>query len=295
MLKNMIGWCVSGLMLSDAQTSSRRRTVWRGAGSNVPTTVSGAVDRCAALVARCVAFCLIGFFAAGQVGAQTISTVAGNGTYGFAGDGGAATSASLRNPNGMAVDSAGNIFVADRANHRIRKITVATGVITTVAGNATQGFGGDGGPATSANLNNPFGVAVDSSGNLYVADTLNQRIRKITVTTGVITTVAGTGTANGFGDGGLATSANLNYPVGVAVDSAGNIYVAVQESSRIRKITVATGIITAAVGTGFQGFAGGRTAAAVWRVAKHAIGLVNFIHVTVGTYGNWRCDKSRSE
>ena len=260
MLKNMIRWCVSGLMLSDAQTSSRRRTMWRGEGSNVPTTVSGAVDRCAVLVARCVAFCLIGFFAAGQVGAQTITTVAGNGTAGFAGDSAAAVSAALAGPYRIALDIAGDIYVADTNNQRIRKITVATGVITTVAGNGTAGFSGDGGLATGASLNNPLGVAVDSAGNIYVADFSNNRIRMIAASNGVISTVAGNGTASFGGDGSPATSASLNTPRGVAVDSAGNIYVSDAGNYRIRKFTVG-GNITTVAGNGTAGFTGDGAAA----------------------------------
>ena len=118
-----------------------------------------------------------------------ITTVAGNGTCGFSGDNGPATSAQLYGSHGVAVDSAGNLYIADTANNRIRK--VSNGVITTVAGNGTAGFSGDNGPATSAQLTDPEGVAVDSAGNLYIADTGNNRIRK--VSNGVITTVAGNG------------------------------------------------------------------------------------------------------
>ena len=120
------------------------------------------------------------------------------------------------------MDSAGNLYIADTDNNRIRK--VSNGVITTVAGNGTQGFSGDNGPATSAQLNGPDGVAVDSAGNLYIADTDNNRIRK--VSNGVITTVAGNGTSGFSGDNGPATSAQLDDPYGVAVDSAGNLYIA---------------------------------------------------------------------
>ena len=150
-----------------------------------------------------------------------LTLVAGNGTYGFSGDNGPATSAQLRSPTGVAVDSAGNLYIADGVDNRIRK--VSGGVITTMAGNGTRdGFSGDDGPATSAKLLYPEGVAVDSAGNLDIADTYNSRIRK--VSGGVITTVAGGGSS--FGDNGLATSARLGLPTGIAVDSAGNIYVA---------------------------------------------------------------------
>jgi streptogramin lyase len=111
-----------------------------------------------------------------------ITTVAGNGVQGFSGDGGPATSASLRSPEGVAVDGSGNVFIADTGNQRIRRVDAATGIITTVAGNGVQGFSGDGGPATSASLSRPFGVAADSFGNLFTADTENQRIRQVAPT-----------------------------------------------------------------------------------------------------------------
>src|SRR5205814_1759057 len=156
--------------------------------------------------------------------------VAGNGTDGFSGDNGPATSAQLNFPTGVAVDSAGNLYIADNENHRIRK--VSDGMITTVAGNGTRGFGGDNGPATSAQLGDPSGVAVASAGNLYVAAYFNLRIRK--VPDGLITTVAGNGIAGFSGDNGPATSAQLGAG-GVAVDSAGNLYIA--EGIRIRKVS----------------------------------------------------------
>ena len=118
----------------------------------------------------------------------------------------------------MAVDGSGNLYIADIDNNRIRKVS-ATGIITTVAGNGTVGYSGDGGPATSAQLNVPFGVAVDASGNLYIADAYNHRIRKVSAT-GIITTVAGNGSGGYSGDGGPATSAQLDGPQGVAVDGA---------------------------------------------------------------------------
>jgi uncharacterized protein (TIGR03437 family) len=200
-----------------------------------------------------------------KVSNGVITTIAGNGTLGFSGDNGLASSAQLNNPNGVAVDSAGNLYIADTANNRIRK--VANGVITTVAGNGTAGFGngGDNGPATSADLNQPRGVALDAAGSLYIADTANNRIRK--VANGVITTVAGNGTA-GFGNGGdngPATSADLNQPQGVAVDSAGNLYIADTANNRIRK--VANGMITTAAGNGTAGFGGDNGSAASAKVS----------------------------
>ena len=177
-----------------------------------------------------------------------LTLVAGDGTSGFRGDNGPATSAQLDGPS-VAVDASGSLYIADSGNNRIRK--VSNGVITTVAGNGTQGFGGDNGPATSAELYSPDGVAIDPSGNLYIADSGNHRIRK--VSNGVIATVAGNGTRGFGGDNGLAASASLYYPSGVAVDALGNLYIS-DESSRIRKVS--KGVITTVAGNGTQGFSG---------------------------------------
>jgi len=180
-----------------------------------------------------------------------ISTYAGNGTSAFFGDGGLATSAELISPRRVAVDSSGNLYITDFL--RIRKVNTS-GIISTVAGNGTSGFSGDGGLATSAKLNSPLGVAVDSAGNLYIADFGNQRIRKVN-TGGIITTVAGNGTSGFSGDGGLATSAKLNSPQGVAVDSAGNIYIADSGNQRIREVST-SGVISTIAGDAISGFSG---------------------------------------
>jgi sugar lactone lactonase YvrE len=184
--------------------------------------------------------------------AGVITTVAGNGTFGFSGDGGPATAAALNNPNGLAVDTSGNVFIADTFNSRVRKVTPA-GIISTVAGTGVAGFSGDGGPATAAEINAPTSLAIDSIGNLFIADRSNQRIRKVTPA-GIISTVTGTGTAGFSGDGGLATSAQLNGPHSISVDVAGNLFIADQLNARIRKVTAA-GIISTVAGSG----AGGRT------------------------------------
>jgi len=185
-----------------------------------------------------------------------ISTVAGNGTAGFSGDGGPATSASLNDPAGVAVDSLGNLFISDWANERVRKVDANTGFISTVAGNGTEGFSGDGGPATSASLNDPTGVAVDSLGNLYIGEQDNERVRKVDANTGLISTVAGDGTKGFSGDGGPATSASLYEPSGVAVDSLGNLFIADSINHRIRKVDANTGIISTVAGNGTLGFGG---------------------------------------
>jgi hypothetical protein len=208
------------------------------------------------------------------------------------GDGGAATSARLYYPTGVAVDSAGNIYIADRDDERIRKVTASTGIITTVAGNGTVGYSGDGGAATSAEINLPWSVAVDSTGNIYFADYGNSRIRKVTVSTGIITTVAGNGTAGYSGDGGAATSAKINYPEGVTVDSSGNIYIADYNNNRVRKVTVSTGKISTVAGNGTQGFSGdGGAATSAEMYAPGSVALDSSGNIYIGDRGNNRIRK----
>ena len=190
-----------------------------------------------------------------------IITVAGNiisAGCGFSGDGGPATSAGLVNSssNGVALDLSGNLFIADDADQRIRRVDAVTGIITTVAGNGTQGFSGDGGPATGATLNYPSGVIVDGSGNLFIADDVNQRIRRVDAVTGIITTVVGNGTQGFSGDGGPATSATLSSPIDVALDVRGNLLIADYGNSRIRRVDATTGIINTVAGNGTSGFSG---------------------------------------
>jgi sugar lactone lactonase YvrE len=170
----------------------------------------------------------------------TISTVAGNGIRGYSGDGGPATSAELFEPFGVAVNSTGNLYIADTFNNRIRKVT-RDGTINSVVG-------------TDAGLFDPDGVAIDAAGNLFIADTLNHRIRKVTPQ-GVVSTVAGTGTAGFGGDGGPATSAALDYPFSVAVDAAGNLYIADSANNRVRKVA-ANGTIGTVAGNGTPGYDG---------------------------------------
>ncbi len=165
----------------------------------------------------------------------TITTVAGNGTPGFSGDGGPATNANLNAPKGVAVDNSGNLFIADWSNTRVRKVST-NGIITTVAGNGTYGYSGDGGPATNASMGYPWRVTVDALGNLFIADYGLQRIRMVNAN-GIITTVAGNGNNGYYGDGGMATSASLNFPYGVAVDASDNLFIADTDNNRIRKVT----------------------------------------------------------
>lgn len=186
-----------------------------------------------------------------KVADGVISTLAGNGTWGFSGDNGTATNAQLSNPFGVTVDSAGNVYIADTLNNRIRK--VANGVITTVAGNGTPGFSGDGGPAISARLSISIaGVAVNTAGNLYIADMFNNCIRK--VANGTITTVAGDGALRFGGDSGPAANAQLYDPYGVAVDAAGDVYIADTLNNRIRKVS--NGVVSTVAGNGTAGFSG---------------------------------------
>ena len=152
----------------------------------------------------------------------------------FNADGLYANITALYDPHGVAVDTSDNMYIADTSNYRIRMVTKSTGKVTTLAGNGTSGYSGDGGLATLAVLKRPYGVAVDTAGNIYIADTYNHCIRMITRSTGIITTVAGDGTPGYWGDGGRATSAKLDHPCGIAVDASGNVYVADTYNNRIR-------------------------------------------------------------
>ena len=225
-------------------------------------------------------------------GPTGITTLAGNGTQGYSGDGGLATSAKLSAPEGVAVDSSSNIYIADLGNNRIRKVTASTGIITTVAGNGAAGYSGDGGLATQAELNTPEGVWVDASGNIYIADHTNCRIRKVTVSTGKISTVAGNGTCAYSGDGGQATSAEISYPEDVTVDASGNIYIADSGNSRIRKVTVSTGIITTVAGDGTGGYAGdGGRATSAELNDPIGVGLDTAGNIYIGDFLNNRIRK----
>jgi hypothetical protein len=194
-----------------------------------------------------------------KVNAKTgiITTVVGTGSKGFSGDGGPATSARLRYPFSIYVDSAGNIYIADTYNYRIRKVDAQTQIITTVVGTGAAKFRGDGGLATDASIMKSYDVAVDKEGNIYIAESHSHCIRKVDVTTGIIDTVVGQGTNAGFsGDGGLATDARLNTPTGVYVDASGNIFVSDTKNDVIRKVDATTQIINTVAGNGSDGFSG---------------------------------------
>jgi len=176
-----------------------------------------------------------------------ITTIAGNDTFGYSGDNGPAGSAKLYAPEGVAVDSAGNVYIADNNNNVVRKVNT-TGIITTIAGNGHAGFIGDGGPADSAELKNPTAIAVDRAGNIYISDNGNNVVRKVNPS-GTISTYAGRDTSAGYtGDSGPADSARLTSPEGIAVDAAGDLYIADNYNNVIRKVNTA-GIISTFAGT----------------------------------------------
>jgi len=185
--------------------------------------------------------------------AGVITTVAGNGTAGFYGDGAKAPTAALDHPNAVALDNAGNLYIADAGNFRIRKVTPA-GIITTIAGNGSAAVSGDGGPASAAGIGYPEGIAVGPDGKIYIADDRNNNIRMIN-TDGIITTIAGNGNGGYDADDVPATAAALGYPFAVAADGGGNVYIAEPGSQRVRRIGP-DGIIRAFAGGSVQGWDG---------------------------------------
>ncbi|NDC40531.1 MAG: hypothetical protein EBZ77_03125, partial [Chitinophagia bacterium] len=199
---------------------------------------------------------------AGVLPCNGINTIAGWFSAGYAGDSGAATAASLNRPYGIVQDAAGNIYFSEEGNNIIRKVD-ASGTISTFAGTGSYGFSGDGGPASAATFNYPYGLARDAAGNLYIADNVNNKIRKITAG-GIISTFAGTGTSGSSGDGGAATAATLNRPKGVATDASGNVYI-LDQSNKVRKVNT-SGIISTFAGNGTAGFAGDGGAATAARL-----------------------------
>jgi sugar lactone lactonase YvrE len=186
-----------------------------------------------------------------------ISRVAGGIQYGYSGDGGPATSARLNQANGLALDLAGNLYISDRANYVIRKVSAATGIITTVAGSGTAGYSGDGGLATAATMNEPNGVTVDRLGNIYISEYFNSVIRRVDAITGIISTVAGIAGSAGFnGDNRPAVTATISFPAGITTDIDGNVIFAGPSGARVRKITIATGIINTIAGNGSTDYNG---------------------------------------
>lgn len=221
-----------------------------------------------------VFFCavFIGTFAIAQVG--YIYTVAGNGTSGFSGDGGQARAAELNTPTDVCEDHEGNFYIVDQGNNRIRKVNSITGIITTIAGNGSSGYSGDGGAATAASLNTPNGVVADGFGNLYIADQGNNVIRKVN-TAGIISTIAGIGSSGFTGDGGPATAAQLAAPTSVAIDGWDNLYIADNGNDRIREVDT-TGTITTIAGGASSGY-GFSTGG----VPAISVALNNIHHVSV--------------
>jgi sugar lactone lactonase YvrE len=199
-----------------------------------------------------------------------IRTVAGCGRKGYSGDGGPATAATLNEPYGVVADRRGNLFIVDRLNACVRRVDAATGVISTLAGTGTPGYSGDGGPATAAQLKEPNGLALDGRGHLFVADVSDNRIRRIDLEAGQISTVAGTGRRAFSGDGGPAAAASIQGARAVDADGEGNLYVCEREGNRIRRIDARSGVIRTIAGTGAEGYSGdgGPALAATFRGPK---------------------------
>jgi len=215
-----------------------------------------------------------------KVSGGTITTVAGNGKCGYSGDGGPAIGAEVCWPSGLAVDSSGNLYIAD-SSYVVRKISAA-GTITTFAGNGTSGYSGDGGPATAAQLGTPDGVAVDGSGNVYIADNPNNCIRKVD-SNGIITTFAGTGVAGFAGDNGPAAAARLSGPAGLALDLAGNLYIADSANVRVRVVTPGGIIATIAGGSSSAspGDGGPALNAFIWAPQALAVDPAGNVYIAV--------------
>ncbi|MBX6314491.1 MAG: SMP-30/gluconolactonase/LRE family protein [Isosphaeraceae bacterium] len=212
----------------------------------------------------------------------TISSPVGTGRLGFSGDGGPAAQAQLNGPFDVACDAAGNLYFSDTGNHRIRRVDAKTSIITTIAGNGTKGFAGDGGPATEAQLNEPYGLAIDRDGNLYFADRLNRRVRRVDAKTGHITTLAGDGSKTFSGDGGPAQAAGLVEPNGVALDGQGKLYIADVADHRVRVVDLASGLIQTFAGTGrgrHDGDGGPAQAAAIFGARAVEVGPDGTVYI----------------
>jgi hypothetical protein len=225
----------------------------------------------------------------GQTG--LISTVVGNGTAGYSGDGGLATAAEINNPGGVVLDGAGNLYFVDSNNFVVRRVDAVSGIITTVAGTPLQpGYSGDNGLATAAKLSfseGTGGVAFDAAGDLYIADTGNNVIREVNATTGIISTVAGTGTAGYSGDGDPATAAQLSAPANLSVGPGGSLYIADQGNQCVREVSATTGKITTIAGNGTKGYAGdGGVATAAELNAPSAVVLDPAGNIYIADAGN---------
>ncbi len=218
----------------------------------------------------------------------TITTIAGTGTASYGGDGVQASSATINSPRGIVVDNSYNVYFSDGGNLRIRKITSSTGIITTFAGTGSASYSGDKIPATSANLQLPNGLSIDTSGNVYFCDDDLQRAFVVSSTTGYILNIAGDGNQGYNGDSIQATSASINDPAGIAVDGSYNVYISDQSNSRIRKVTASTGVITTIAGTGVAGYSGNggpATSAAIQYPC--GINLDNNLNVYFGDHGGY--------
>jgi DNA-binding beta-propeller fold protein YncE len=212
-----------------------------------------------------------------------VTTVVGTGENGFGGDGGPATKALLNGPFDVAFDRAGNFYFSDTFNHRVRRVDARTGIISTVAGNGDKRFSGDGGPATAAALNEPYGIAIDRAGNLYIADRLNRRVRRVDAASGVVSTVAGTGEVEYSGDGGPASRGGLAEPNGLAFDpEEARLFVTDVADHRVRVIDLKSGIIATFAGTGaaeHSGDGGPATAAGVFGARAVKIGADGTVYI----------------
>jgi hypothetical protein len=234
-------------------------TTYPGAAQvSIPTPAGIALDSNGNLYFSDWNYGVYELFAAIQVGEPQVQFVAGNGSYGYSGDNGPAIGAQLDTPWGIALDSSGNLFIADYNNCVVREVIASSGLIQTVAGNNALGCGysGDGGPATSATLNYPSGVAVDSHGNLFIADYVNDVIREFTASDSKIKTIAGTGSYGYTGDNNPAINARLNWPEAICVDTAGNLYIADSGNHVVREVVIATGNIKTVAGNGTAGNSG---------------------------------------
>jgi trimeric autotransporter adhesin len=248
----VLAFALSATLPADAQVA-RIETVAGGGPNNMPALAANLVDPLAVAVDAAG-----NLYVADAGGARVykvnptgvLTVFAGNGSRSFSGDGGPATIAGMSGATGVGLDADGNLFIADSANNRIRRVDASTGIITTVAGSGVFGFSGDGGPATDAGLRGPARVALDVQGNLFIADSANHRIRRVDASTGIITTVAGNGTTGVGGDGGQAINAGLREPLGVAVDAQGNLAIShgAFDNRRLRRVNAATGVISTVAG-----------------------------------------------